>query len=255
MSRLRENANTRRILGPPPVLGIHHATVLLDALGELSRGIEQGREPWINYDDDPDDPKATKDGYQRLIRDAQKALGYQLAYDGQATIIRGQDVPNVALIDLNEIVRLLREEHGIADARIEPGDRDSVKVVARDTAALYGWYDGEGNTDPIADVEDFWVGPNTDEDGRFLRESEAVTADDEVAIAKHIASRAHGDQYLHGKSAVVFTFTGQDLSTHDVRFDLPDERSFDELQRTAIERCWNDKGDTWMASITHTVID
>lgn len=59
-------------------IGVDHAHVLLDALAALQADISRGRKVWTEYEGDEDDPKITRDGFLRLMQEAQDALGQHI---------------------------------------------------------------------------------------------------------------------------------------------------------------------------------
>ncbi len=52
-------------------LSAGHGHVLLDAINALRSGIEHGDEPWAQYTSGEADPKATAEGYEALLDEAQ----------------------------------------------------------------------------------------------------------------------------------------------------------------------------------------
>jgi hypothetical protein len=55
-------------------LSADHGHVLLDAINALRSGIEHGDEPWTQYTSGEADPKATPEGYETLLDEAQAAV-------------------------------------------------------------------------------------------------------------------------------------------------------------------------------------
>jgi hypothetical protein len=57
-----------------PLVSVDHAHVLFDAVSHLDVLISKGHRPWLAYNSDATDPKATKAGYRQLLDTAAQAL-------------------------------------------------------------------------------------------------------------------------------------------------------------------------------------
>jgi hypothetical protein len=63
-----------RTVGGMAALSADHAHVLLDAINALRALIERGDQPWADYTGCEASPKATSDGYEALLEEAEAAV-------------------------------------------------------------------------------------------------------------------------------------------------------------------------------------
>jgi hypothetical protein len=79
----------REIMSTSTALHFNHAHVLLDALSRLETALDNGAEPWLNYDSDVTDRKTDATGYRALLTELQ--TGATAVLEGDSLTLDDED--------------------------------------------------------------------------------------------------------------------------------------------------------------------